>query len=91
MANIEIRRAHALGREKAREAVQAVAEQLQADLRARHRWQGDSLRFECPGAHGRIDVTENEVRVVVTLSWLLAAARGRIERSVGEYLDRYLA
>lgn len=91
MANIEIRRAHALGMEKAKAAVDAVALQLQADLKARSQWQGDALKFDCPGAHGRIDVTHDALCVSVELSWLLSAARGRITQSIEEYLDRYVA
>lgn len=90
MATIELTRQHGLGLEGARQAVQAVAERLQGDLNARHAWSSDSLKFECPGAKGRIDVAEAEVRVAVDLSWLLKPARGRIERSIAEYLDEYL-
>ena len=91
MASIEIRRAHALGMAQARVAVDTVAQQLHKDLQARSHWQGDSLKFECPGAHGCIDVTHDAVCVSVSLSWLLSAARGRIARSIEETLDRYLA
>jgi putative polyhydroxyalkanoate system protein len=90
MSDIKIERTHTLGQEQARLAVQAVAEKLQTDLHAKHHWQGDRLRFDCPGAHGWISVTDSEVCVTVTLSWLLTAAKGRIERSINEYLDRYL-
>lgn len=90
MAAIEVSRQHRLGVDAARQAVQAVAERLQGDLNARHAWSGNSLRFECPGAKGRIDVTENGVEVSVDLSWLLKPARGRIERSIIDYLDEYL-
>jgi putative polyhydroxyalkanoate system protein len=90
MSYIDIKRTHTLGQERARSAVQAVAEQLQADLHAKHHWQGDRLRFDCTGAHGWINVTDTEVCVTVTLSWLLTAAKGGIERSINEYLDRYL-
>lgn len=90
MAQIEIRRSHSLGLEQARQAVDAVARQLQADLQARHHWQGDRLEFDCTGAHGHIVVAADAVSVAVSLSWLLTPAKGRIERSIAEYLDRYL-
>lgn len=91
MANITIRRSHAFGLEHARRAVEGVARELEADLKARYRWEGDRLAFECSGAHGHIDVTADAVCVSTTLSWLLAPARGRIERAISDYLDRYLA
>jgi len=90
MAHIQIRRSHRLGLDQARQAVGAVAQQLQADLQARHHWQGDRLEFECPGANGHIAVSAGEVSVDVRLSWLLTPAKGRIERSIQEYLERYL-
>ena len=91
MASIEIKRAHGLGLERARSAVDTVAQQLRQELQARSQWQGDSLKFDCPGAHGRIDVTHDAVSVSVHLSWLLSAARGHITKSIEETLDRYLA
>jgi putative polyhydroxyalkanoate system protein len=77
--------------EQARASVQSVAEKLRGDLGASYRWDGDSLRFDCPGAKGSIDVAANEVGVRVDLSWLLSPAKGKIERSINEYLDSYLA
>lgn len=90
MAKIEIRRHHQLGKAAASNAVQQVADELKADLNARHAWRGDGLTFECPGAQGDIQVSESEVCVTVTLSWLLAPAKGKIEREISAYLDRYL-
>lgn len=91
MASIEIRRTHALGMEQAKAAVDTVAQQLHKELQARSQWQGDSLKFDCPGAHGHIEVTHDAVRVSVHLSWLLSAAKGHITKSIEETLDRYLA
>ncbi len=91
MPVIEVTRQHALGVEQARHAVEAVAERLQGDLKARYRWQGDDLCFECPGADGRISVTGSQVCVSVQLSWLLTPAKNGIERSIKAYLDEYLA
>lgn len=91
MATIEVSRHHDMKLPHAREAVQAVAERLQDDLKAHHHWQGDSLKFECPGANGHIDVEKSSVRVSVNLSFLLKPARARIERAINDYLDEYLA
>lgn len=91
MVAIDITRQHGLGLKGARQAVQSVAERLQGDLNARHAWSQDVLRFDCTGAEGCIEVTENKVRVKVDLSWLLKPVLGRIERSITDYLDEYLA
>lgn len=90
MAEILVKRAHALAHEEAKQSVQAVADKLKNDLGARYHWSGDSLRFKCPGAEGRIDVTVDAVSVSISLSWMLSAARGLIERSIEGYLDQYL-
>lgn len=91
MATIDVVREHGLGLEGGRQAVQAVAERLRGDLNARYTWSGDMLKFACTGADGRIDVTGDKVRIAVDLSWLLKPARGRIEQSINDYLDQYLA
>lgn len=91
MPDIHVKRQHALPQEQAKRSVQAVADKLKGDLGAQYRWEGNSLRFECPGAEGRIDVQPSEVGVSVKLSWLLGAAKGKIERSIESYLDEYLA
>lgn len=90
MSEIHVKRQHGLPQEQAKQSVQAVADKLKGDLGAQCRWEGDSLRFECPGAEGRIDVQPSEVGVSVKLSWLLSAAKGKIERSIESYLDEYL-
>jgi putative polyhydroxyalkanoate system protein len=91
MAEIHVKRKHALPQEQAKQSVQAVADKLKGELGAQCRWEGNSLHFDCPGAEGRIDVQPSEVGVSVKLSWLLSAAKGKIERSIESYLDEYLA
>lgn len=90
MAEIHVKRSHGLAHDEAKRSVQAVADKLKGDLGARYHWAGDSLRFECPGAEGKIDVLPTEITVSVKLSWMLSAACGRIERSIEGYLDQYL-
>ncbi|HQR61213.1 MAG TPA: polyhydroxyalkanoic acid system family protein [Methylophilaceae bacterium] len=90
MAEIVVKRAHRLAPDVAKQAVQSVAEKLKSELSASYHWQGDRLEFECPGAKGNIALTVDEVCVSVHLSWLLSAARGRIERAIKGYLADYL-
>jgi len=90
MARIEVSRTHALGKDAARQSAERIAEKLKGGLSARYHWEGDDLKFDCPGAHGRIGVSENEVRVEVELSFLLRPMRGHIEREINEYLDQCL-
>lgn len=91
MATIDIKRPHSLGREVARQSAEAIAKKLREELKADYRWEGDDLKFDCPGAQGRIFVGETEVRVEVDLSFLLRPMRGRIEQTVQGYLDENLS
>ena len=90
MAEIIIRRAHHLAPEEARQAVQAVAEKLKGELNASYHWQGDQLNFECTGAKGFVALEPDAICVSVHLSWLLSAARGRVEQAIEGYLAESL-
>jgi putative polyhydroxyalkanoate system protein len=90
MATIEVRRAHALGKDAAWKSAERIAQKLQVEMKGSYHREGDALKFECPGAHGYIRVGENEVRVEVELSFLLRPLRGHIEREINQYLDQGL-
>ena len=91
MADIEVRRAHALGLEGARTAADRMVEALGQRFDLRGSWSGNTLRFERPGVSGTLDVSANDLRLAVTLGFLLKAMRGSIERAVHEELDRLFA
>jgi putative polyhydroxyalkanoate system protein len=91
MAIIELHRAHALGRARAREATLALAEQLERELQIEYYWEDDELRFHRPGADGFVRVSDSEIVVRVTLGWMLAPLRARIERHIADHLETKLA
>ena len=90
MATIDITRTHALGKERAREVAELVAERLKDKISATYHWVGDDLRFERSGAKGRIAVTATEVRIEIDLSMILRPLKGKIESKANQYLDEYL-
>lgn len=90
MAKITIERAHALGREVAREKAEQLAERLAREYDVRYRWNGDILEFKRSGADGRIEVHEDSVRVQLSLGLLLSAMSGSIKREIEEVLDKNL-
>jgi putative polyhydroxyalkanoate system protein len=90
MATIDIRRTHALGLEKAREAAEAVAKRLQDKVEAKWRWVGDEIVFERTGAKGRIAVTPSSVHVEIDLSFVLRPLKGKLEQKANQYLDEYV-
>lgn len=91
MADIDVKRAHALGIEGARVAADRMAEALGRKFDLRGTWNGNSLRFERPGVSGTLDVSAKDMHLAVTLGFLLKALKGSIERAVHEELDKILA
>lgn len=90
MATIDIKRAHNLGKDKAREVAQTVADRLKEKLDIKYRWDGDTLKFDRTGASGTIACTATEVRVQVDLNLMLRPMKGKVEEKVNQYLNEYL-
>lgn len=90
MARIDVQRSHALGREAAREKAEQLAERLAREYAVRYHWAGDTLEFKRSGADGRIEVSEDRVRVQLNLGLLLSALSGSIKREIEEVLDKSL-
>ena len=91
MSTIKIKRRHRLGRAKARERVQEVANSLQDKLNAKWSWQGDSLSFQRSGASGSVDVGEDYVEFNIKLSMLLTPMKGSIEQAIENEIDQALS
>jgi putative polyhydroxyalkanoate system protein len=91
VADIEITRDHALGLAGAREAADRMAEHLGRKFDLRGAWDGDSFRFERPGVSGFLAVTAKDLRLSVSLGFLLKALRGSLERAIHEELDELFA
>ncbi len=91
MARINVERSHNLGREAAREKAEQLAERLAREYDVRYRWNGDCLEFKRSGADGRIDVSEDSVRVQLNLGLLLSAMSGSIKREIEDVLDKNLS
>ncbi len=87
MADIEVRRAHALGVERARAAADRMMEHLSARYGLKGAWQGNVLHFQRPGVTGSLAVDERNLDLRVTLGFLLKAMKGSIESSVVHELD----
>lgn len=87
MSTIDIRHAHSLSPEQARDAVQRIAETLAQRFGARYAWQGDSLRFERSGIDGAVHLAPGMVHLTAKLGFLLGAMKGPIEQEVRRVLD----
>lgn len=90
MSKIKVKRQHALGADKARSAVDKLAQKLRKDLDAEYHWDGSTLQFSRTGATGRIDVGDDEVNIEIKLGMLLSPLKGKIEKTIEEQIDQHL-
>ena len=91
MPSIDIRRKHHHSLKEAKAAVKKTATAIGNKFGIESEWDGDTLHFERPGAHGRIHVTDKEVRVTAELGFLLGALKPMIEKEIEGHLDKGLA
>jgi putative polyhydroxyalkanoate system protein len=91
VADIDIRRAHDLGRVGARRAAEQLVADLARKFDLRGQWQGDVLRFERPGVAGTLALTEKDLHLSISLGFLLKAMKASIEKSVVHELDTLFA
>ena len=91
MSLIHIRREHRLPRDRVKEQINGLAEELKARLEADYAWQDDTLTFKRTGASGRIVVEDREVDVQIKLGMLLKPFRSTVEQAICDYLDEHLA
>jgi putative polyhydroxyalkanoate system protein len=87
MAHIDITRRHTLGRSGARQAAEAVADELRAHYRARTTWEGDTLSVDGPGVTGALTATEDTVRITASLGLALRPLRRTLEAEIQRRLD----
>jgi putative polyhydroxyalkanoate system protein len=88
VADIEVRRAHTLGLEGAREAAGRMMAALEQRYGLRGTWEGNVLRFERPGVSGHLAVGEDDLHLAVSLGFMLRAMRGTIHEEVTREVDR---
>ena len=88
MADIEIRQAHALGAEGAREAADRMMATLAQRFGLHGAWDGNVLRFERPGVTGHLSVNDDAVHLAVTLGFLMRAMRSSIEPQIRDEMRK---
>ena len=87
MADIDIRRTHALGLTGARAAAERMAEQLGRKFDLKGDWRGDVLHFERPGVTGSLAIGAHDLHLSVALGFMLKAMKGSIQSAVEQELD----
>jgi putative polyhydroxyalkanoate system protein len=89
MAIIAIAKKHRLSLEKAREAAEKVAQDLNARFDLEYAWKGDRIEFRRPGLAGALSVGKDAVRLDCELGFMLSLLKSRIEAEVHQQFDRY--
>jgi putative polyhydroxyalkanoate system protein len=90
MPKLSIEREHGKASiEDVKADVQDLADRLSERFDLTCRWKGDNLEFKRRGAEGRIEVDERRVRLVMSLSIVLAPIKGEIEKRTKRYMDEY--
>ena len=91
MAEIHIRRSHAIDVAVAKSKVDTLAQKLKKDLQANYHWQGDTLHFKRSGASGTIEVGKDHIAVDIKLGMALGLMKAKIEETVKHNLDQALS
>lgn len=90
MAEIDIRRRHALSDEQARASCEKLAGKLGRSYGLVCEWERDVMHFKGSGVSGHIELLEQEVQVCAKLGLLLRAMKPAIEQAIQRALDEIL-
>jgi putative polyhydroxyalkanoate system protein len=90
MSHIVVERQHVLERDVVRSLAEELAESLARQYDIRYRWHDDVIVFKRTGAHGRVIVDPQRVRVELDLGFLLMAFERTIRDEIENTLDEKL-
>lgn len=91
MADIEFVKPHSLTVAKARALVQKTADAMAAEYGLSNEWRGNTLHFHRSGVDGQMHVTDSEIRLHVTLGFLLKAFKATFVEHIERNFDQLLA
>ncbi len=91
MPDIELVKPHSLTIAKAKALVQKAADALAAEYDLSSEWHGNTLHFHRSGIDGQMHVTGSEVRLHVTLGFLLKAFKRTFVDHIERNFDRLFA
>lgn len=91
MSDIHARKEHTMSLEEAKQTAQKLADQLQKEFQLDSQWQGNTLNFTRSGVKGKLDVTEKDVTVDISLGFMLKAFKGKIQTEIDKNIDKMFA
>lgn len=89
MADITIKREHALSLQQSREAAQQIAERMAGEFDMTTQWNGDVLSFRRSGVAGTLALREHEAQIDITLDFLFKAFATTLEDKIARNLDKF--
>jgi putative polyhydroxyalkanoate system protein len=90
MPDIELVKPHSLTIAKAKAMVQKAADAIAAEYDLTSEWHGNTLHFHRSGVDGQMHVTDSEIRVHVTLGFLLKPFRAKLVDHIERSFERLL-
>ncbi len=91
MSDVHARKEHNLSLEEAKQTAQKLAEQLEKEFQLQSTWQGNTLNFTRSGVKGKLDVTDKDVSIDISLGFMLKAFKGKIQSEIDKNLDKMFA
>lgn len=92
MADISITKKHTLGVDGAKANLQKVADDLKKNYGIKSAWDGNTGTLSGTGLKkGTVEVTEDAVKVELTLGLLGKAMKGQIEKEINAKVDSVLS
>jgi len=88
VATIKFSSPHAIGKDRAKEAVMTVVEDIDGKLDVEYEWDGDTVTFERPGIEGFINVRPEEVEVEIRLGLIYRPFKSKIESRIRDYFEK---
>ena len=90
MSVIDVHRAHTLDKDHAREAAEALAQDLSSQFDLNYQWEGDHLKFKRSGVKGQLNITDDDLHVHLELGLLLRPFKSQIQSEIHNPLDQFL-
>jgi len=91
MSDIKMIKFHSLPMAKARALVQKAADDLAEEYNLTSEWHGNTLRFHRSGVEGQMQVSDAEIRLDVTLGFLLRPFKAKFVEHIEHNFDHLLA
>ena len=91
MSTIEINKTFTMPRDKLRNQLDDLAEQLGQELQLNCEWLSDDcMDFRRSGLNGQINIGAEEIEMTITLGMLMEFFRGKIESEILAFIDQHI-